>query len=116
MLEDQMSKIIKPDKDGFIRLMEKSWCHRWGINSVPLKPTPNLIDDAKLNDILNESRDGMSFFRPHAILPINVGSNVGLLQILRDRKTAYETTVEAGKPTLDIINSDPNIFARIIKV
>jgi hypothetical protein len=39
-----------------------------------------------------------------------------LLQILRDRKDAFARTVDDGNPRLDIINSDPNIFARIIKV
>jgi hypothetical protein len=111
-----MQNVMTPDDDGNLHLMEKSWCFKWEINSVPLKPQPGDIDDDALNKILNESRDGMEFFRPQSILPVNVGSNVGLLQILRDRMNTYAQTVDDENPRLDIINSDPNIFARIIKV
>jgi hypothetical protein len=111
-----MQKSMTPDDDGNLFFMEKSWCFKWKINSVPLKPQPGDLEDDRLNKILSESRDGMEFFRPQAILPLNVGSNVGLLQILRDRMNTYKQTVVDGNPRLDIINSDPNIFARIIKV
>jgi hypothetical protein len=116
LVENQMQSCVKRNDDGDVRMMEKSWCVRMKVNSVPLKPHVNEVDSKYLRRVLNESRDGMTFFRPQAILPHNIGSNRGLLQILRDRMDVYANNKADGKPRLDIINSDPNIFARIIKV
>lgn len=102
--------------DKTLMLMESSWCNRWNVCRVPLKPDPDVLDDAKLDVILSESRDGMINFRPTRIIDENIGSNRGLFTIIRSRFDAHHRRVADGTSRLDILNSDPNIFYRTLKV
>lgn len=92
--------------------LRNSLVKRFNVNNIPLKPVLNAESNPRLHAVLAESRDGLGQFHPNAILPQNVGSNRGLLKILKmmsdDRKN--------NDDRFHFLTADCNIFMRIMKV
>lgn len=82
------------------------------VNNVPLKPVVDAKDDPELHKVLSESRDGLKNFHASDILPRNVGSNRGLLLILKDLSDRRRPT----DTKLHFLTADCNIFMRMLKV
>ena len=98
------------DADGK-RLLSKSLLSKYSVCSVPLKPVVDATTEPQLARVLSESRDGMVNFTPLEMLGDNVGSNRGLLLILRD------LFAKQRKPGhYSFLSVDCNIFMRILKV
>ena len=90
---------------------ENSICYRYGVNRIPLKPEVDVKQNAKLAAILAESRDGLTNFEGTGILPENIGSNRGLLLILKDH---FSVPLRPGHYSFLCV--DCNIFMRCLKV
>lgn len=86
---------------------------RYEVNNVPLKPDPAKVEE-KYQDILAESRDGMANFFPKKIVPINIGSNAGLIEVVRNVWNEHKASANAHH--YKFIVADTNIFWRSIKV
>jgi hypothetical protein len=96
-------------------ILRTSLCHRMKVNCVPLKPIAP-PGDARLANLLAQSRDGIGNFYPDRILPHNIGSNVGLMNILKlfcDERDIYAI---GGPGRYYMINCDINIYNRLLKV
>jgi hypothetical protein len=94
---------------------DASLCNVLQVNCIPLKPAAPEGDD-RLASILAESRDGVGNLYPEAVLPPNIGSNLGLMSILKgfcDERNVYTVT---GPDRYYIISCDINIYNRILKV
>ena len=107
---------------GVVQRIEKEFTAKWKqfdcslvqqfrVRNVPLKPSLKRVPDA-LRQVLMESRDGLKTFHPHEISPHNVGSNRGLLLILKQMSEERQLSDRR----IRIVCCDCNIFNRIIKV
>ena len=64
--------------------LSDSICFRHIVRQVPLRPEVDAKAAPALAAVLRESRDGMCSFFPLVMLPENIGSNRGLLLLLKD--------------------------------
>ena len=86
-------------------------CFRHTVRSSPLKPEVDAAAHPALAAVLRESRDGMRNFYPLAMLPENIGSNRGLLLLLKE---LFGVQPRVGH--YSFIAVDCNIFMRMLKV
>ena len=93
------------------RYFSRSLCKKYNVNRVPLKPSVSYLDNPRLYEVLSESRDGMVHFHPSAIIDENIGSNRGLMNILRNFQTERQNSEQLSFMTVDC-----NIFKRVLKV
>jgi hypothetical protein len=102
-----MMKLV--DKKGLI-YRKRSLIHKFDVRRVPLKPSSAKVDDPKHKAGL--LHNDLSRFYPDRLLPENIGSNVGLLDVL------HRFWTEDWKDATDfkMVVADINIFKRIIKV
>ena len=76
---------VNIDAEG-AEMFESSICRTFNVVRVPLKPDPAVakrLGKKRLARVLSESRDGMTNLRPRKMHDFNVGSNRGLLTMLR---------------------------------
>ena len=59
-------------------------CFQHTVRRIPVKPEVSCIAHPALHEVLRQSRDGMRNFFPLGMLQENIGSNRGLLLILKD--------------------------------
>ena len=102
-------KMAAADGVGF-SYFKNSVCHKYNVRQVPLKPDPRAVNDPVLAAVLRESRDGMHNFFPLGIMPDNIGSNRGLLLVLKD---LYGIQPRPGH--YSFLSADCNIFLRLLK-
>ena len=91
--------------------LNNSIVQRYQVTSIPLKPYVDDAKDPQLHQILSESRDGVRNFFPMDILPENIGSNRGLLLILKRLSDENQASVQ-----WKFLAVDCNIFLRVLKV
>lgn len=101
--------------DGVDKYHMSSICHRYGVNRIPLKPVVPEQEDPVLHHKLQQSQDGMRLFHPHVISDINIGSNEGLLSILKTMAGEHDALPHAQR-RIRILSVDCNIYWRILKV
>ena len=94
------------------RLLSRSVVHRYKVNNVPLKPILDPLRHQRLCQTLSESRDGLSFFHPWDIIAQNIGSNRGLMLVLK--QISDERRIDDGR--IQFLCADCNIFTRIMRV
>jgi hypothetical protein len=100
------------DVSGIFHL-DSSICSRYNVNNVPCKPIPDMIREPGLHALLSQSPDGLQNWFPKSLLKRNIGSNVGLMKILRD----FVIDIEVKEPPVyGMILADINIFWRTLKV
>ena len=85
------------------------------LDSVPLKPRHHRLNDPRHVAALKNSHDSLDNFHCDQIMPINIGSNRGLLQILRDHYVAKQQLQEQCT-SYTVFNVDVDIYQRIMKV
>lgn len=93
------------------KYLQQSWVERFKVNTVPVKPVVDPLAFPNLHRILNESRDGLRNFHPMAIMPQNIGSNRGLMLILK-----HISDSRSNASGFQFLCADCNIFMRIMKV
>ena len=91
--------------------LKDSICFRHNVRQVPLKPEVDAKADPALAAVLRESRDGMRNFFPLGMLPENIGSNRGLLLLLKD---LFGVQPKAGH--YSFLSVDCNIYLRMLMV
>ena len=74
-------------------------------------PKPVVPRNHELYTVLKESRDGLIHFHPWRMSPLNVGSNRGLLKLLKE----IDDGIACDAPIRFLV-ADCNIFVRIMKV
>ena len=97
-------------KQGWKYLAE-SMVQRFNVNTIPVKPVVDPLSFPDVHVILSESRDGLRNFHPMAILPQNIGSNRGLMLILK-----HISDSRSNPSCYQFLCADCNIFMRIMKV
>ena len=102
-------KMAAADAVGF-SYFKNSACHKYNVRQVPLKPDPRSVSDPVLAAVLRDSRDGMRNFFPLGMMPDNIGSNRGLLLVLKDLYGIQP------RPGHSFLSADCNIFLRLLKV
>ena len=91
--------------------LKDSICFRHTVRQVPLKPEVDATAAPALAAVLRESRDGMRNFFPRGMQPENIGSNRGLLLLLKD---LFGVQSKAGH--YSFLSVDCNIYMRMLKV
>ena len=91
--------------------LKDSVCFQHTVRRIPVKPEVSCIAHPALHEVLRQSRDGMRNFFPLGMLQENIGSNRGLLLILKD---LFGVQPRAGH--FSFLTVDCNIFLRILKV
>ena len=94
-----------------VSFFKDSVWHKFTVRKVPLKPDVDASIDPTLAAVLRESRDGLRNFFPLGMLTENIGSNRGLLLILKD---LFHTPRKPGQ--YSFLSVDCNIFLRMLKV
>ena len=107
---DVISGLVRVRQGGWL-FLGRSLVKLHNVNTIPVKPRVSRRDDAKLHAVLAESRDGLRNFHPLEVSPQNIGSNRGLLLVL---KKMSDARVDNGK--FEFLCADCNIFMRIVKV
>ena len=91
--------------------LKDSVCFRHTVRQVPLKPEVDAKAAPALAAVLRESRDGLQNFFPVGMLPENIGSNRGMLLLLRD---LFGAQPKPGH--YSFLSVDCNIYLRMLKV
>ena len=94
------------------KLLRNSIVKEYKVNNVPLKPRMDPLHRPHLCQILSESRDGLAFFHPWDIISQNIGSNRGLMLILKQ----ISDERQPDDRRLQFLSADCNIFMRIMRV
>ena len=106
-----MSEMKVCQTDGWKRL-RSSLVQKFKVNNIPLKPIPDPKYHPELCDVLLDSKDGLSAFHPLDILSHNIGSNRGLLLVLKQIDDQRSDDMDR----MEMLVADCNIFMRVMKV
>lgn len=110
--EHVKSLLITVDASSWYHL-DSSIVSQYSVNNVPCKPVPDMIREPGLHALLSKSPDGLQNWYPKQMLSRNIGTNNGLLKILRDIVVDLEVD---ETPKYRVILADINIFWRGLKV
>lgn len=95
---------------------KQSFVHCFKMNQAPVH-VPHDVEFTnggsimRFRDAQGASFDGTKFKIPEGLREVNVGSNIGLLSVLKDYLNMYEQ-----RPTYKMMIADINIHDRILKV
>ena len=116
-LNTRMTQIITRMSSSQWSYFQSSYVVTMNVNQVPLKPRVSWVEHPDLHRILSESRDGLTNFFPLKIEKHNIGSNRGLLTILKDLSIERKASLQAGDTdNIRVVCVDCNIFMRVLKV
>ena len=111
----EVKKLMSTFKNDVRQFFNTSMCVVHSVNSIPPKPQPDRDEHPNLWRRCRSGRDGLGTFFPAKVHDENIGSNDGLMAILR---VMFDEVMD--KPPMDrtmrVVVSDCNIFARIMKV
>lgn len=93
--------------------LERSLVSTYRVSCVPLKPIGKDEDEKKR---LRQSRDGMRNLLPQGLIRENIGSNFGLMRILRAFYEDRQMHIPGECQRYYVLNLDINIFNRTLKV
>ena len=97
---------------GVVKFYADSIAVKYEVSSIPPKVAPQRILDPAVRARLAKSRDGLDRFHQYSIVDFNIGSNLGLMHIVK-----YILADEVlGAGGYLILNVDMNIYDRLIKV
>ena len=98
------------------RYFEQSIVNRYKVNNVPLKIDVQRFPEMK--DVMNSSKNTTKYVHPYKLINKNIGSNVGLISILRDLQLDHDMNPVAGDgpDKYMVLNLDENIYWRVLKV
>ena len=97
---------------GVVKFYADSIAVKYEVSSIPPKVAPQRILEPAVRARLAKSRDGLDRFHQSSIVDFNIGSNLGLMHIVK-----YILADEVlGAGGYLILNVDMNIYDRLIKV
>ena len=91
--------------------LKDSLSFKMRVRQVPLKPEVDPAVHPALAAVLRESRDGLRNFFPIGMMSENIGSNRGMLLVLKD---LFGVQPKPGH--FSFLSCDCNIFMRLLKV
>jgi hypothetical protein len=103
-----------PDTDQ-LRRYDSSLSHQLDVRTVPPKPEPDLLTSQKHKTALINGHDSLDNLHPGGIFKQNIGSNKGLLQLLRNHYED-EGQLDGSCEKYSAFVMDIDIFSRVIKV
>ena len=106
------SEMKKTDREG-MEYFRHSWVKKLDVDNVPLRPTVNERRYPELHSSLLKSVSSMDHMIPEKLLKDNIGSNIGLLKVLRSIVDEVDT---ARVKRYRVLLSDIDIYWRIMKV
>lgn len=92
-----------------------SLCTIMGVTSNPIKPHVGEANP-EVQDYLDLSSDGLGNFYPDKLLKLNIGSNLGLLRVLREFYENRLLHVDGIETDYHFITCDVNIYTRTLRV
>lgn len=99
-----------------LRRYDASLSHRLDVRTVPPKPEPNLLTNERHRTALIKGHDSLDNLHPGGIFKMNIGANVGLLQLLRTHYENEGQNVDGQCEKYSAFVMDIDIFNRVIKV
>jgi hypothetical protein len=102
--------------EGCMHVYDKSMVFNAKIRTVPLKPKAKYMQSEKHRRAIIEGSDKLCTMYPVGIISDNIGSNVGLLRILRMHFEEQNQHLPNGAAVYQALNVDTNIFDRTLKV
>jgi len=96
------------------RYYNNSMVKKFNIASVPLKI--DVMANPKMKDMVDNPKNAGRLIHPHRLNSNNIGSNRGLTNILREYQEEHKMHLHGACTTYKCINSDENIFYRMLKV
>jgi hypothetical protein len=94
--------------------LDRSLVHKFDVNSIPLK-----IDISKFPEEgpkIDTAKNNMTNIYPLRLIKTNIGSNRGLIEILRDYQDEHNMNRHGACTHYRTINVDENIYYRVLKV
>jgi hypothetical protein len=110
-----LKKLVKTLEEEPMDYLADSMVKKYNVTAIPLKPNVTKQEDPKFHAFLQKSKDGMADFYPDDIIKHNIGSNDGLLKILRMEYDAKKMKNDDLK-RYTVLLCDINIFQRVLKV
>ncbi len=109
-----LGPVPKCDADKFQHAT--SMTTRLQVNCVPLKPRADRLAKPRHKAAITSRCNNLDNMYPTAIIPINIGSNRGLMQILRNHYEDNQQNIPGVPTVYKALNVDMNIFIRTLKV
>jgi hypothetical protein len=100
---------------GKTKLLDSAICTEYKVTSNPIKPYFGEADVA-VQAYLDRHDDGLGNLHPDKLLKVNIGSNIGLLTVLRDYCKERMLHVSGMQTKYHILNCDVNIYTRTLRV
>ena len=85
------------------------------VNTIPVKPVFKESMNVHLAYRIRQHGDNLDRFHPDGCLEENIGSNEGLMQILRDMYDEFRRR-PVGEQRVQLLVLDVNIYKRVMKV
>jgi len=105
-----LSYIMNEDENYY----DQSLVKKYNINSIPLKVDVKQFPE--MSNVVNNPVNGLRYVHPHELIETNIGSNLGLVKILRNMFEQYQMDKPDVCKNYVTINADENIFYRVLKV
>lgn len=106
----------KHTKPAHVEMFTKdNWTAVHKVDRVPIKAVVDKSVYPELAARGDDGRTGLQNFFPEKLSPIDIGSNMGFLRLLRQEYDQH-VTLPVGQQKYRIIVSDCNIFLRTVKV
>ena len=107
---------IIADVDKHSSILGRSMVQRWRVNNIPLRPVLDEKNHPREAARLARGNDKQNILHPGGLLPENIGSNRGLLTILRNFFKEWNCMNGQDPEVYRILTVDCNIYSRIMKV
>ena len=108
------SRIMATHDQGLTQFNE-SLVNTYEVNNIPMKIDGKRFPEMKA--AMESTKNSTSHIHPFKLVKKNIGSNVGLLNILFELQTEYNLDSERNPPTKYLVlNLDENIYYRVLKV
>jgi hypothetical protein len=94
----------------------KAMATKWAVNKVPIKPDAKRIRHEPWRQAIQGENAKVQHMFPDQLIAINIGSNKGLGQIMRDFYESKKQHMEDQCKQYTAYNADIQIFHRMYKV
>lgn len=94
----------------------QSLVSRFQVNNVPLKPDYRRVNNNKWRSALQSDLDKLQHMYPKKLIALNIGRNDALGKIIRGHYEENKQHMEGQCDRYSALNTDENIFMRILKV
>jgi hypothetical protein len=111
---DAVSVGVKSIYDEGMQYFHTSLAHRYNVTNVPLKIDVKRFPEMK--NTIDSNKNSTKQINPYKLIKLNIGSNRGLLAILRQFQDDHKMNLADTCTEYHTLNLDENIFYRTLKV